>query len=218
MSDMTPEFWAAVTGAIIGALAGGGVTWALQSMQDRRQRKERDRALARSLIFKLIRIHSDFHGLKKHVDECAANATALSLSDGWQSLRAIGNLPPRLSFTPEEMSYLLSLKNFNVFNKVVALDVVHSSTIGIFELYAARRSQLTDMLPASSLEGTIGTTTMSPAQFAVFAPRAAELDLLVADIKNRIEEDVKDSREALVQVNTAAAATFGQPLKLEITE
>jgi hypothetical protein len=215
---MTPEFWAAVTGAIIGAIAGGGVTWALQSMQDRRQRKERDQALARSLIFKLMRIYSDFRGFKKHVDECAANATALSLQDSWQSLRAIGNLPPQLSFTPDEMSYLLSLKEFNLFNKVVSLDVVHSSTIGIFGLYAARRSELMDMLPASSMQGTVGTASLSPAQLAYFAPRAAELELLVTDIKVRVEEDVKDSREALVEVNAAAAATFGRPLKLEITE
>ncbi len=215
---MTPEFWAAVAGAIVGALAGGGVTWALQSMQDRRRRKERDQALARSLIFKLIRIHSDLQGFKKHVDECATNANAHNLSQGWQSLRAIANLPPRLSFSPEEMSYLLGLKNFDLFNKVVSLDVVHSSTIGIFEMYAARRTELTDMLPASSMQGAIGTTTMSAAQLAAFVPRATELDLLVADIKGRAEQDSKESRDALLEVNAAAAATFGKPLKLEIKE
>jgi hypothetical protein len=158
------------------------------------------------------------HGFKKHVEECAANATAHALPQGWQSLRAIANLPPRLSFSPEEMSYLLSLKNFDLFNKVVSLDVVHSSTIGIFEMYAARRMELTDMLPASSMQGAIGTTSMNAAQFAAFIPRATELDLLVADIKARVEEDSKESREALLEVNAAAAPTFGKALKLEIKE
>jgi hypothetical protein len=215
---MPPEFWAAVAGAIVGALAGGGVTWALQTMQDWRHRRERDRALARSLIFKLMRIHSDLHGFNKHVDECATTAQAHGLPQGWQSLRAIGNLPARISFSPEEMSYLLSLKKFELFNKVASLDVVHSSTIGIFEMYAARRMELTDMLPASSMQGAIGTTTMTPAQFAAFIPRATELDLLATDIKARVKEDSEESRQALVAVNAAAAVTFGQPLKLEIQQ
>lgn len=214
---MSSEFWAACAGAIVGAIAGGGITWALQFLQNRREMQDRNRGLAHSIIFKLIKIHSDLHGFKKHVDECTANATTHSLRDGWQSLRAIANLPSRLSFTPEEMSYLLSLKNFELFNKVLSLDVVHSSTIGLFELYAERRKALMDMLPAS-MRGTIGTATMNDAQFAVFAPRAVELELLTSDIKARVEQDSKESREALAEANAAVAATLGRPLKLEIKD
>lgn len=212
---MSAEFWAAVVGAIVGALTGGGIAWALQWHQDTRQTRERNRALARSLIFKLMRIHSDLHGLKKHVDECLASAKEQKLPDGWQSLRAIGNLPAEVSFTPDEMSYLLSLKNFELFNKIVDLDVLHSSTIGIFELYAARRMALMDMLPAS-MQGSIGTITMHDAQLAVFAPKAVELDLLASDIKGRVEQDSNESREALVEASVAVTPTLGHPLKLEI--
>lgn len=214
---MNSEFWAAVAGAIIGALAGGGVAWFLQWRQDTRQTQERNRALARSLIFKLMRIHSDLYGMRRHVEECSSNAKKHHLPDSWQSLRAIGNLPPLVSFTPEEMSYVLSLKNFELFNKIISLDVVHSSTIGIFELYAARRMALLDMLPAS-MQGSIGTTTMNDAQLAVVAPKAAELDLLVADIKARVEEDSNESREVLVEATAAVAPTLGHVLQLEIAK
>ena len=162
-----------------------------------------------------MRIYSDFGGLKKHAEECAATANAASLPDGWQTLRAIGNLPARVDFTAEEMSYLLSLKNFDLFNKVLSLDVVHGSTIGIFQLYAARRLALTDMLPAS-MQGSIGTTTMNSAVFAVFAPRATELDLLASDIKARVDEDCKEAREALIETNVAVGPTLGGPMKLEL--
>lgn len=212
---MNPEFWAAVAGAIVGAIAGGGITWALQWHQDVRQTRERNRALARSLIFKLMRIHDDFDGFRRHVEDCLANAESERLPDGWKSLRGVANLPLKLAFTPEEMSYLLSLRDFDLFNKVISLDVLHSATIGIFELYGARRMALLDMLPAS-MRGSIGTAAIDAEQFAFYAPRATELDLLAADIKGRVDDDVKDSREALLKAAVAVTSTLGQPLKLEI--
>lgn len=212
---MDSEFWAAVAGAIVGAVAGGGLTWALQWHQDTRQTLERDKALARSLIFKLMRIYSDFYGLRKHVEECADRAKKDGLPEGWQSLRPIANLPPQVSFTPDEMSYLLSLKNFDLFNKVISLDVVHASTMGIFDVYAARRMALTDGLSAS-MQGMVGTSTMNDEQYAVFAPKAAELDLLAADIRVRVEQDCRDSREAVIKANEAVSSTLGHRLDLEI--
>lgn len=211
---MESEFWAAVVGAIVGSITGGLIAWLLQLSQDRRQTSERNQALARSLIFKLIRIHSDFKGFQNHVDECEANAKRDHLPIGWQSLRAIGNLPQRVSFTPEEMSYLLSLKDYKLFDKVVSLDVVHSSTIAIFELYKERRLALTDMLSAT-MRNMIGTAELTDAQKAFFEPKAAELDLLASDIRNRVEQDAKDSREALEETNVAIAPTLGHSLELE---
>lgn len=211
---MESEFWAAVIGAIVGSVTGGLIAWLLQLSQDSRQTSERNQALARSLIFKLMRIHSDLRAFKRHVDECEANAKRDSLPIGWQSLRAIGNLPERISFTPEEMSYLLSLKDYKLFDKVLSLDVVHSSTIGILELYKERRLTLTDMLSAT-MSNMIGTTDLTDAQKAFFDPKAAELDLLVSDIRNRAEQDAKESREALEETNVAIARTLGHSLKLE---
>jgi len=214
---MGNEFWAAVIGAIVGSVSGGVIAWLLQLSQDRRQTRARDQAIARALIFKLVRIHSDLSGFKTHVDECEIRAKRDGLPVGWQSLRAIGNLPERVSFTPDEMSYLLSLKNYKLFDKVLSLDVVHSSTIGIFELYKERRLALTDLLSAT-MDGMVGTATLNDIQKAFFDPKAAELDLLVADIRSRVEQDANESREALVETSIAIGPTLGGPLELEFKQ
>lgn len=211
---MESEFWAAVVGAIVGSITGGLIAWLLQLGQDRRQTRERNQALARSLIFKLLRIHSDLQGFKLHVEECDSNAKRDGLPIGWQSFRAIGNLPERLSFTPEEMSYLMSLKDYKLFDKVLSLDVVHSSTIGIFELYKERRLTLTDMLSATMNE-MVGTSELNAAQKAFFDPKTAELDLLVSDIRKRVEQDARESREALEETNVAITPTLGHSLSLD---
>jgi len=214
---MESEFWAAVVGAVIGAITGGLITWLLQLSQDRRQISERNQALARSLILKLLRIHSDLQGFRTHIEECEARANRDGLPIGWQSLRAIGNLPRHISFTPEEMSYLLSLKDYKLFDKVLSLDVLHTSTIGIFELYKERRLALTDMLSAS-MNGMVGTAELNGAQKAFFDPKAAELDLLVSDIRARVEQDSKDSREALEETNAAIKPTLGYSLGLDFKQ
>jgi hypothetical protein len=214
---MTGEFWAAIVGAIVGSISAGFITWSLQRNQDHRQTLERNQALARSLMFKLVRIHSDFVGFSRHVKECEDSAKRENLPVGWQSLRAIGNLPAAVSFSPEEMGYLLSLKNDDLFNDIISLDMVHASTIGIFELYKERRLALTDLMPAV-MNGMVGTVTMTNAQKAAYDPKAAELDLLVSDIRRRVDLDVAESRAALEQANLAVAATLKHSLKLEFKE
>lgn len=211
---MDNEFWAAVVGAIVGSVSGGVITWLLSISQDRRQTSERNQALARSLIFKLIRITSDFHVFQTHAKECAERAEIDKLPIGWQSFRPIANLPDRISFSSEEMSYLLSLKNFELFDKVLSLDVLHSSTIGIFELYKERRLALTDML-AATMDGMVGTAALTDAQKKFFDPKAAELDLLVSDINKRVKEDAQQSRKALEETNMAISVTLGRPMKLK---
>ena len=211
---MSGEFWAAIVGAIVGSLSGGFVTWLLQRNQDRRQTLDRNKGLARSLIFKLMRIHSDLHGFKSHVDQCAANAKRDGIGLGWNSLRAIGNLPERVAFSAEEMGYLLSLGQLDLFDKVLSLDVLHSSTIGMFELYKERRLAVTDAL-AASMEGAIGTSELSDEQMAFFGPKFAELDLLVADISTRVDQDAGESREALQETAIAVRQTLGPKFSIE---
>lgn len=215
---MSAEFWAAIVGAVVGSVSAGSITWLLQKNQDRRQTLDRNKGLARALIFKLLRIHSDFDGFKNHVDEAIANAAENDLPLGWQALRAIGNLPERISFSPDEMAYLISLENDDLFNKVLSLDVVHSSTIGIFEIYKERRLALTDRLSASALEGTVGTTELNNAQLAFFAPKFAELDLLVSDIRSRVESDATESREALEQSAVAVRHTLGPNFSVQLNK
>lgn len=209
------EFWAAVVGAMVGALAGGGVTWLLQSIQNTRENSDRDKALARSLLFKLIRIYSDHEAFRRHVENCHENAKKNELELGWQSFSPIANGPKRVDFSADEMSYLLSLGNYDLFNEILSTDVIHTATIEIFEFYALRRMALTDMLPAA-MSGTVGSFTLTPEQFSIVSPRAVELNLLIDDIENSVEEDAANALKALTQFNNAITETIGQEITLDV--
>jgi hypothetical protein len=209
------EFWAAVVGAMVGALAGGGVTWLLQHFQSKRENSDRDKALARSLLFKLIRIYSDHEAFRRHVENCRDNAKKNDLEWGWQSFSPVANGPKRVEFSADEMSYLLSLRNYELFNEILSIDVIHTATIEIFEFYAQRRMALTDMMPAS-MDGTVGSFTLTPEAFAIVAPRAVELNLLINDIENSIDDDAVNAFQALTQFNNAITETIGQEITLDV--
>lgn len=214
---MDSEFWAAVVGAIVGSATGGLITWLLQLNQDRRQSRELNQGLARSLMFKLIRIYSDFYTFRKHIKDSEESAARDGLPFGWQSFRAVGNLPDKIQFSSDEMSYLLSLKNFDLFDKVLSLDVTHSSTIDILQTYKERRLALTDRLSAT-MDGAVGSSFLDEKQMAFFAPKAAELDLMVNELRVRFFEDERDSREALELTNIAISKTLGQKIELKFPE
>ena len=42
--------------------------------------------------------------------------------------------------------------------------------------------------------------------------------MLASDIKDRVEKDCRESREALLETNAAVATTLGGPLKVELLE
>lgn len=216
-SNAMSEFWAAVAGALIGALAGGGVTWALQHIQNKQESSDRDKALARSLLFKLIRIYSDHEAFRRHVENCHDNAKDNELEWGWQSFSPVANGPKRVEFSADEMSYLLSLRNYDLFNDILSTDVIHTATIELFEFYAQRRMALTDMLPAS-MDGTVGSFALTPETFAIVAPRAVELNLLIKDIENSIDDDAANAFKALTEFNTAITETIGQEIALNVKE
>ena len=214
---MTSEFWAGIIGALVGAVAGGGVTWLLQHFQSKQDRLERDKASARSLLFKLIHIHSDLSLFHRHVVECDGRAKQLGLEIGWQSFLPIANGPRKVEFTSVEMSYLLGLEKFDLFNDVLSLDALHSSTIDIFGLYATHRLELTDMLPAA-MEGMVGSTEINDGLKEIVAPRMVALDDLVQKIRSRSELDAASSQKALIDTNSAIERTLGRKLKVDILE
>ena len=76
---------------------------------------------------------------------------------------------------------------------------------------------LTDTLSATMI-GSVGTTTLNDMQKALLDPKAAELDILISDIRSRVHRDAKDSRATLEETNSAIAATLGTALELEFIE
>lgn len=209
------EFWAAVIGAIVGAIAGGGIAAILQHWQYSREKGARERALAQALFFKVLRIHSDLEGYRRHVADCAAFAHAKGLREGWQSLKPIGNGPPRIAFAPEEMALLLDLRRFDLLNTVLSLDAVHGSTVDIFELYASRRAAMGALIGADRMEGQIASVDLSEEMMRHAGPLAAELDDIVTQIKARADRDAREAWEGVTGLHEALQPKLGYRLTLE---
>jgi hypothetical protein len=86
--------------AIVGAVVGGLISFVVQIValvaakwQRDEDRLEVRRALAHSLIFKIMRMCSNFHGLHDHI-EMSLKHTDSEVA-GWQVVTPIANLPPQ---------------------------------------------------------------------------------------------------------------------------
>jgi hypothetical protein len=152
-----------IGGTLIGSAISTAVAFFTQNKNLKAAKAQRDadrrevrKALALSLVFKMIRISSDLHNLGKAVGESIEQGKREG-RDGmlFQFVPPTIPLPDSIRFSPEEMAWVLSVDN-NLFNEMAPLDELHTSTIAIFELYNTKRDSLLEKLGAQ-MEGMIGT-------------------------------------------------------------
>lgn len=213
--------WSSAAGILFGAAISAFVSFLLQrnSFAEARQQKEKDRrevrkALALSLVFKMIRIASDLNNLGKCVSESVDRAR----KDGFtgmpfQVVVPIVPLPDSVRFSPDEMALILSLDN-NLFNEMGPLDELHTSTIAIFALYNSKRVAALDRLGAE-MTGMIGTTTLTREQKLWFDPRAVELNQLVDIMIERSGRDTKEAWTAFDRLTAVVSKEFNMKLSFE---
>ena len=105
------EFWAAIVGAIVGGVIAAAIqalTLNHQSNEDQKRRREQNQILGRGLIFKLMRITSDFHSIQAHLDESASGVYRTTNAEPWTYVLPIANLPTPIKFTADEASAVMS--------------------------------------------------------------------------------------------------------------
>jgi hypothetical protein len=195
------EFWS----AIIGAVVGGLIAYIIQITALREGRKQRNedrtqvqQAQAHSLLFKMVRIYSDFYGIHQHVEDCFATAAKRGLKgEPWQFLLPLANLPDPIHFSAEEMGMLLALKNNDVFNFVVSMDIVHNSIIDAFKVLNIERRALTERLPAGEVEGTTVSGILDKDRMLSLRPRMIEVNSLIESIRTEAKKGFDESSQAL---------------------
>jgi len=207
--------FSALGGSIVGSLLGGTISYLLQQNAARAARTQREadrletrKALAYSLLFKMIQIVSGLEQMRRltkgQID--AAKARGVT-AEPWQVMLPIGNPPDQVKFTPDEMALVLSLDD-KLFNEIAALDQLHNSTSNLVRMYGERRTAMMARFGAR-MEGNTGTTSLSPEEYQWLAPRAVELNALIDNIIQRTEVDAQEAKDGLLKMNAAFSTHLG---------
>jgi hypothetical protein len=206
--------WSSAASIIFGATISAIVAYLLQrnSFAEARRQKENDRyesrrAHAYSLFFKMVRIHSTIVLLGSAVAESIEKAKASGFKGtAWQTVLPMGNLPPRVKFSSDEMALLLSL-DIDLFNDVGPYDDIHNSLLDLFDLYRAKRDTMMEKFGAK-MSGSMGTTSLTEEEAEWMSPRAVELNGLVSTIIQRTEHDSIESKGLLERMHTLFVQQF----------
>ncbi|MBK3663492.1 hypothetical protein JJE66_19995 [Bradyrhizobium diazoefficiens] len=181
-------------------------------------RFETRKAQAYSLFFKLLRIHSNLAVLQKTLKPKKRQMTGADgdLGGDWQVVLPLANLPDRVKFTSDEMALLLSLSTLQ-FNELGPFDDVHNGVIEVFETYRAKRIEAMSSMSAK-MKGNLGTTTFTQEEHDKMAPKVLELNMLVAEMKSRTDEEVKVAWTRLNAIHKLLVKEFDFHPKLQLKE
>jgi hypothetical protein len=215
------EFWSAIAGAVVGGL----IAYIVQVKALREGRKQRDddhkrlqQAQGHALLFKMIRIHSNFSVIHQHIETCFDQAAQKGMKGGaepWQFVLPLANPPDPVHFSPEEMGLLLSFKNDEVFNSIVSMDVIHNSLTNAVKLLTTERRALTERLRADDASGAILSGVADRDQFLALRPRMIEVNSLIEQLRIEARRDFDESSEALDRLNKVLRDRLGLAYRLE---
>jgi hypothetical protein len=199
------EFWSAIVGAIV----GGGISLLAQAIALRAGRKQRfddykriDQALGHSLLFKLMRIHSNFFGVHRHIEECFERARQSGEKyEPWQIYLPLANLADSVHFSSDEMGMLLGQKDDDVFNRVMSIDVVHNSLMDAFKVLNADRRSLASLLRPDNATGNVLSGVFTREEMLRLRPKMIEVNTLIEAVRAQAIEELKKSQQALNGLN-----------------
>lgn len=192
------EFWAAIAGAVIGAVATGAISLGLHwltirsARRDRKEvRKEEEAALALKLFYTLQKAVNDLEGLDRHVEEGKQRLGRLGGSGGtWRGLVPIGNLPRDIEVSPAELTVVFRQNRPGLFNDIRDVEAVHNAALKAWERYATLRQELAAVLPAD-MTGLVGTTALSTDERRRAGPTLAAVESLAEGLSVRAPIDAE---------------------------
>jgi hypothetical protein len=213
------EFWSALAGAFVGGLIAYLVQ--LLALREGRKQRQEDRlqaqqALAYSLVFKVIRIHSDYFGIYRHVEEFfeLAAKRGIAHEEPWRFVLPLANFPDPVHFSPEEMGMLLSLKNDDVFNEVLGLDISHNSLLDVARLVSAERRNLTDRLKVDEANAEVLTGTDHQTYLAL-RPRMIEVNGLIQSLRVEAKAATAKSKATMERLQQLLRNRLGLTLRVQ---
>lgn len=156
-ASTSTELWA----AMIGAILGGGVSLAMQYLQNEHLRFERaeeknfaNLTTARTLFLTVEEIIGGIRTIRKHVESCFSLADAMGEKYRSVAVQQTAGTPsiPRISI--ESKVLLLAYKEVNLFNSLNTQDIYARTLIEAYEKSQTRRTELLDLMDLSMM--TVG--------------------------------------------------------------
>jgi hypothetical protein len=219
------EFWAAIAGAIIGAVIGGITSYCLQrqslnaaAAQRSEDDLERKKTLARSFIVRLSILYSHLGQMDRHMQEVLTAIAALPdpKPEPWQVVRPIAPLPSLVHFPTDELTLLLTLKLDNLFNEAVMLDEAHNTAVAIFATYSERKEELNALVTPAGFTGDVAHLVLTQQQVRMARPKMIECNQLVDAMRDQAERGAKESWALLTSVSVALNEKL--QLKLQVNQ
>jgi hypothetical protein len=222
--EKSTELWAAIIGAVIGGL----IAFAIQMISLREGRTQRSEdykrqreVLGYSLIFKVIRILSNINSVRKNFEQADLRAKHENFSgEPWQIYRAIANPPDPISFSSEEMGMLLSLNDDDVFASILHTDVRHNSLISVIYRFNQSRSDLAQSISTSgslrSEDGFHLSHELTSETFDILRPKMIEVNCLAKSLKEAADKYFESGQRNLFHLHKLFKDSLGFQVELQM--
>jgi hypothetical protein len=215
---MGSEFWAAVAGAIVGAMIGGVIAYYLQRQsldaldaQRRQDKLEHRQTLARSFIVKMSLIYSHAvhldHHMKQIFARVAQSGNSLELC---QVATPIAPLPAAVEISKEELTLLLTLKLDNLFNDAAMMDERHNNLIKLLGHFNEKKFAFNSMFTPVAFTGMVGHIALTDDKLRQARPYMLEINQLLVAMGDQTDSVTKESWALLSSV----MAAFNEKLQL----
>lgn len=211
----------AIVGGLIGALAGGIPAWALAKREsietlrrDREQRVEHQKALAFSVVVKLLHIINSTVSLSNHVKSCLAlrDDPDRAHMEPWQVLIPMIGYTDEgsIRFTPEEMAVFAAANEYDFMQDMMLLAARHSASLATFQEYCQMRNEFRAIGPKPrDFEGQIGGAWLSPEEVTSYKPYTIPMNNVVVGLEGGLEEDIRLARSVAERFGPITARFFG---------
>lgn len=218
--ELSNEFWAGVSGALVGSVVSGLISYVLQAQAFAREEKKRESgdserklALCMSALLKCMKAYSNLVQMNRHMQTATAEAKQKGAILA-QVTTAMVNLPSHINFTSDELTTVLSLASAETFNDFANVDGIHNSCIDIFDTHRNLRKALEEKLRVLKVRGNIAEVELSPA----LRIELAAIDSLLNDMAIALPKDVEDVKRPIFELRNLIESKLNHKLALAFND
>ncbi len=217
------NFVAGIAGALLGAIVGGAISWALQSTAFARENRQKmletqssNRQLAHSLAFKTHLIFEQFGMIASHFKD-EASKMPTGAPHPFRFIQPMINVFDEIRFNYEELGLLLS-KDAPLANELMLLQQRHNTRLRALASYNQMRLAVAAEMPATEKQGNVATSEFTGEEMARLVPRWLMLDSLVLNFIECASDEHAAARTALKAVSEAIETHFHARFRLEFQD